>query len=328
MLSSPFPWFGGKSRAQHIVWEAFGDIQNYVEPFFGSGAVLLNRPDVRGTETINDLDGFVANFWRSIVSNPDDVAEHADWPVNEADLHARHLWLVNSREDLTLRMMADPTYCDARVAGWWVWGICSWIGDGWCSGKGPWLNVDGRLEKENSAGQGIIRQRPQLGHAGKGIIRQLPHLGNSGQGIREWFSLLHARLRRVRVACGDWARVTGESVTIHRPGITGVFLDPPYSEGDADYVVGTNVVSSSAREWAIANGGNKKLRIALCGYDGEHTMPADWQCVAWKSNGGYGSQSDGQGRENSGRERIWLSPHCLRAMRHSTKSQGVLFDAT
>jgi DNA adenine methylase len=41
------------------------------------------------------------------------------------------------------------------------------------------------------------------------------------------------------------------------------------------------------REWAIANGGNPKLRIALCGYEGEHDMPKSWECVEWKAAGGY-----------------------------------------
>lgn len=43
-LRAPFPWFGGKSRIASTVWDAFGRVQNYVEPFFGSGAVLLARP--------------------------------------------------------------------------------------------------------------------------------------------------------------------------------------------------------------------------------------------------------------------------------------------
>ena len=41
---APFPWFGGKARIAAQVWQRFGDVRNYVEPFFGSGAVLLNRP--------------------------------------------------------------------------------------------------------------------------------------------------------------------------------------------------------------------------------------------------------------------------------------------
>lgn len=41
-----------------------------------------------GTETINDKDGLVSNFWRPVQAEPDAVAGHADWPVNENDLHA------------------------------------------------------------------------------------------------------------------------------------------------------------------------------------------------------------------------------------------------
>ncbi len=37
-LKAPFPWFGGKSRVAPDVWARFGDVANYVEPFFGGGA--------------------------------------------------------------------------------------------------------------------------------------------------------------------------------------------------------------------------------------------------------------------------------------------------
>lgn len=69
-LDAPFPWFGGKRRVAAEVWQRFGNVANYVEPFFGSGAVLLGRPDVRGSETVNDLDGYVANFWRAVKASP------------------------------------------------------------------------------------------------------------------------------------------------------------------------------------------------------------------------------------------------------------------
>src|SRR5208283_3571102 len=58
-MKAPFPWFGGKSRAASLVWDRFGNVPNYVEPFFGSGAVLLNRPHAPHTETVNDLDCLV-----------------------------------------------------------------------------------------------------------------------------------------------------------------------------------------------------------------------------------------------------------------------------
>lgn len=46
-LRAPFPWFGGKRRVAAQVWEALGAVDNYVEPFAGSLAVLLERPDTR-----------------------------------------------------------------------------------------------------------------------------------------------------------------------------------------------------------------------------------------------------------------------------------------
>ena len=102
-MKAPFPWFGGKARIAPMVWERFGAVSNYVEPFAGSRAVLLGRPDEHeGIETVNDADGFLSNFWRALAEDPAAVAESADGPVNETDLHARHIWLVGQRETLTL----------------------------------------------------------------------------------------------------------------------------------------------------------------------------------------------------------------------------------
>jgi site-specific DNA-adenine methylase len=79
VLKALFPWFGGKSRVATEVWQRFGDVPNYVEPFFGSGAVLLGRLHEPHIETINDKDGFVANFWRATKADPEAVAHYADW---------------------------------------------------------------------------------------------------------------------------------------------------------------------------------------------------------------------------------------------------------
>ncbi len=323
-LLAPFPWFGGKSRVTSAVWQAFGDVQNFVDPFFGSGAVLLARPHEPRTETINDLDCMVANFWRATQHEPDAVAEWADNPVSECDLSARHLWLVARLPEHRERMACDPDYYDTKIAGWWVWGLCCWIGSGWCSGRGPWIERAGRLVKHlGDAGQGVNRQLPHLGN-GQGVNRQLPDIGASagaaiGRGIRRadtrsdlrcYFAALRDRFRNVRVCCGDWTRVLGPCVTSNH-GITGVFLDPPYSEteGDGLYSADTSV-AAAVREWAIANGDNPKLRIALCGYDGEHKMPPSWRALAWKAKGGYAGQSALE-NVNARRERVWFSPHCL-----------------
>lgn len=133
-IKAPFPAIGGKRRIASLVWERFGDVSNYIEPFCFSAAVLLNRPTSPRIETINDANHFVANFWRATAADPDAVADAADWPVNEADLHSRHRWLVYSDEAraLAYKIKESPDYFDAKVAGWWAWGACCWIGSGWC----------------------------------------------------------------------------------------------------------------------------------------------------------------------------------------------------
>ena len=90
----------------------------------------------------------------------------------------------------------------------------------------------------------------------------------------------------------------------------GVLLDPPYGLGNLEYGEGGmgHGIADEVREWAVANGDDKRLRIALCGFEGQHAMPATWRKVAWKSNGGYGSHGGGESNQHS--ERIWFSPHC------------------
>lgn len=318
-LKAPFPWFGGKSKVAELVWSRFGCVANYVEPFAGSMAVLLGRPYEPATETVNDKDAFLSNFWRAVQYDPESTAHWADWPVSEPDLEARHRWLITTGAARLELVKSDPLFFDAQVAGWWVWGLCQWIGSGWC------IRREGEQAKQmphvGNAGMGINRQLPALGDGGRGVHRKRPHLMSSkginserGADILAYFETLSNRLRRVRVCCGDWSRVLGDSVTT-KHGMTAVFLDPPYGgecERDTDlYSSDSLTVSAEVREWAIANGDNPLLRIALCGYDGEHEMPEGWECIAWKATGGYGSQSDGQGRANASKERIWFNRACI-----------------
>ena len=372
LSKAPFPWFGGKSKAAPVVWAAMGDVEHYVEPFAGSMAVLLNRPHLANrtyfSETVNDLDGLLVNAWRSIVMHPDATAEAASWPVAEADLIARHLHMVRWREERNLEMlMGDPAFCDPQVAGWWLWGICSWIGSGWCSGTGAWTaDADGRIFKQARAPRkpGVNSQLPHLGSDGGGVNRpqlrepgvasQLPHLSDNGQGVnhaglrepgvdahdefhpmtmpelRRWFAWLSARLRHVRILNGDWRRAvtTGASQTLTvrmGDGHAGIFLDPPYANtagrSDGLYAVDSLSVAHDVRRWCVDNGDNPKLRIVLAGFDGEHgtgLTDAGWREIEWFKagflTGGMGNTGKGVASHQQGRERLWLSPHCLVAV--------------
>ena len=134
--NAPFPYFGGKSAVAELVWSRLGDVPNYVEPFAGSLAVLLDRPHEPRIETVNDANGFISNFWRAISYSPEETAFHADWPVNENDLHARHVWLVGQKETMQANLEGDPEWHDPKIAGWWCWGMCCWIGSGCWRGEG------------------------------------------------------------------------------------------------------------------------------------------------------------------------------------------------
>lgn len=313
----PFPYFGGKSRIADLVWTRLGSVPNFIEPFFGSGAVLFRRPPAHlpATETVNDKNGWVSNFWRAVQSDPEAVAHYADWPVSEIDLHARHDWLMNTgRERLTEVLRADPEAFDAKLAGWWCWGMCCWIGSGWCDEKALKKNGDTSPQIPLLvAGSGVNRPFEKIPHldVGRGSL-----LAETSDRLEPYFASISERLRRVRVCYGDWERICGDTPTIHQ-GLTGVFLDPPYSaEAGREAVIYAEEdlhVAHRVREWAIPRGDDPRFRIALCGYEGEHDMPDSWECVVWKARGGYAKLGAGKGWENRRRERIWFSPHCLKA---------------
>jgi hypothetical protein len=282
-LTAPFPYFGGKRRAAELIWSRIGaDVTNYVEPFCGSCAVLLARPGGAGkVETVNDIDGLLVNFWRAVKHDPETVAEYASWPVTELDLQARNRWLIKCRDEMTEQLRSDPEWFDAKAAGWWCWGSNIWFGSGW-----------GVKEK---------RQVPDLHNT------RHDRLCGDHQVVRPVFSDLGDRLKYVRVACGSWERVMSFTATTSH-GVTGVVLDPPYNAGShsKEMYVAYGSVAKDVAEWCRENGGNPLFRIALCGYEGEHDLPG-WTCEPWKARKGYGSD------ENTRRERIWFSPHCLSA---------------
>jgi len=299
-IKQPFPYLGGKAHDAPEVWRRFGDVKNYVEPFFGGGGVLLNRPNWEpgNRETVNDIDSLLVNFWKAVKLHPRKLARVADYPVIELDLHARHKWLVEQRETIRERIRTDEAWCDPIVAAWWVWGISQWIGGGWCAK----CSTQSR-KMPSSHGRGVHRlshQRPDL--EGSGIHRRGDE--NQGEFLREYFRVLSARLRGVRILSGDWSRTVTPAATF-RHGLTGVFLDPPYTEESGRkaglYAEDDLEVGHQVRDWAVKNGKNPLLRIALCGYEGEYRMPSSWSVFEWKS----------QGSRNGQKERIWFSPHCL-----------------
>lgn len=316
-LRAPVPYFGSKRLAAPIIWDALGDVPNLVIGFAGSLSELLGRPVPGKVETVNDRSGLVANFWRAVQADPDAAAAAADQPVIEVDLHAWHARLTREAAPLRERLESDPEYFDAVLAGRWAWGASAWLGGGWCDGK-LW-----KKRPEISGGSG----RARTGHG----VHSLEGRGGYGRGVHQragrraglvaWMRALADRLRFVRIICGDFERVLSPAVTTAH-GLTGVILDPPYTPEerckrlyeveDAKDLPEEMLVARRAARWAREHGDDPLLRIVLCGFEGEHEMPTTWRCIPWKGHGGYGLQAQGRGRANRERERLWLSPSCLR----------------
>lgn len=339
ILKCPWPYMGAKGRVARICWEALGDASNFIDPFAGSNAILLGRPGgASGRETVNDVNAFCTNFWRATQFEPESVAEFADWPVSEMDMHARHEWLCRSESsrEFISKMKHDQDYYDAKFAGYWAWGQCCWIGGAWCDqdaaekffsgvqvessvglhAKGPQAEGKG----VNAKGWRLPEGRPQLADAfarGRGV-----HSNDSAmtcderrEWLLDWFKRLRDRLRTVRVCCGDWKRVVWSNSVTTRLGLTGIVFDPPYHEqtGRAKklYSSEDTTISTEVRQYCFERGSDKRYRIVLFGMEGEHNVleSVGWMKLSWKSSGYQNRSKDGLVR--AARERIWLSPHCV-----------------
>jgi hypothetical protein len=163
-----------------------------------------------------------------------------------------------------------------------------------------------------------IGKIPHVGDAGRGVqaIGQIPHVSDAGMGelvtsggrtAWTWLHRLSARLERVRILHGDWARCLNHTYGGDR---AAVFLDPPYRAYERLYGSSPPVADEVAK-WAKAH---ERLRIALCGHIGDYKLPG-WTVVNWSR----GRLTYGGGRTTK-KECVWYSPACERPAR-TTKTR-------
>jgi hypothetical protein len=310
-LTAPFPYFGGKRKIAALIWERLGTPKHYIEPFCGSAAILLAAPRLASLEVIGDANGFIANFWRATVHQPERVAHWADYPVSHVDLGARHVWLLARRAELEAGLRDADWPGDAKAAGWWLWGQCCWIGEGWCDWqrRKPLVGM-GQVPHISNAGQGIqaMGQVPHISDAGRGVqaMGQVPRIGDGtdqywtsgGRAAGVMLRSLADRMGRVRVVHGAWDRCLNHN---YGGDNTAIVLDPPYRGYEKLYGSGAPVVDA-VETWAREHA---HLRVALCGMAGDYDLPG-WDIVPWsRGKATYG----GKGTTDS--ERVWFSPACI-----------------
>lgn len=266
MVKTPFGYFGSKHRIAPAIWQRLGDPAFYYQPFGGSLGGLLGRPTQGKYEYVGDIDCLLTNFWRAAkFAPPIELAQWADWPHSTLDMHARLTWLKGQKDWLHQNLVADPHWFDAKCAGWYAW-----VNSVRMHGKSTTLHLKGN----------------------KGVRRK-------GQALPAYFEELAARLKDVTIYYGDWTHLANAAVTTGWNGRdTAILLDPPYEGvGEKLYDHHDWNLAQRCREFANA-AATPKLKIAVCGYEGEERMPPDWEQLTWGSQLG------------KGRECIWFSPHC------------------
>ena len=112
------------SLAEWIIGH-FPPHHSYLEPFFGSGAVLFTKQR-SNIETVNDLDGNVVNLFNWIRNDPERLARAIYWTPYARDVYDR-AWAAQHTEtdpfqravDFYVRMMMGPGFrTTGEKVGW------------------------------------------------------------------------------------------------------------------------------------------------------------------------------------------------------------------
>lgn len=288
-----FVYPGGKSKVAEEIWNRLGKVETYIEPFFGTGAVFFNCPYTLPYAIVNDIDGYLVNFWRAVRNDVDSVSYYADNPFFESDIHARHIYITNN--NLSAKLEADPDFYDSKIAGYWVYLMNNVIGADICTG-GPWIIKNNMLIRSDYSNK-------------EGVVRSVPAISRKvNRNYHDILTTLSNKMARIKILCGNWDRaLKGIAFTTN----TAIFIDPPYSirsEGGHRMYTKDNVnLKDEIEDFCRVH--EKVLRIALCGYIGEYDLPL-WDQYKWVNVGGYSNQNKTKITTKREEEVIWFSPLC------------------
>lgn len=81
---------GSKWSMVNWIIDHMPEHKTYLEPYFGSGAILFNKP-LSKNETVNDMDGNVVNLFRVIRDRADELAQKVRWtPYSREEYYAAY----------------------------------------------------------------------------------------------------------------------------------------------------------------------------------------------------------------------------------------------
>lgn len=147
-IKPPFPYFGGKSRLAPWIASLIPDHRVYVEPYAGSAAVLFaKRP--AAIEIINDLDGNVVNFFRTL-------------RTKEGELLKALRYTPYARDEYAAADLDEPGLDDVELARRFLVRCTQGHNAAGAGGRAGWSN-------------GIRRNQSQAGTV-HNLVDRLPHV--------------------------------------------------------------------------------------------------------------------------------------------------------
>lgn len=217
-LKPPFQFFGRKDYVAPLVWQFLGDVKIYCEPFGGSLAVLLARPnyDIHSHhEIVGDIDGLIINCYRAIRAAPRTVAEILDrynWSECDVVAAVKELkqWAASGSVN---KLQTSLDYYDARIAALFISAMSFLLS------PSPTLHTN--TTKYYTTNWLLSRKDGQFAVGNDGFVRNI--------AIRDNLIAIANRLKHVRMFCRDWKETVHIALAAAKKTRqpVGFFLDPP-----------------------------------------------------------------------------------------------------
>lgn len=123
-MKTPITYWGGKQQLTSKILQMIPSHRQYNEPFFGGGAIFFAKQPSE-IEFINDINGEMVNFYRTLKRKFEDLKDEVDCTLHSEFQHKQ------ARE-----IYSNPLSHDDVLRSWAVWmlskqSIYSIFGNGW-----------------------------------------------------------------------------------------------------------------------------------------------------------------------------------------------------
>jgi len=238
-----FGWYGGKFSHLNWLLPMLPTCHHYCEPFAGSAAVLLNRPP-SPVETYNDIDGEVANFFRVLRDQKEELIEKIGLtPFSREEFY--YSVSKNPDRDLDGVERARLFYIRARQAR---------TGLAQTASLGRWANCK---DTSRAGMSGVVSRW-------LGAVEDLPYIAQ--------------RLLRVQIE----NRPAIEVIRVYDAPRTLFYCDPPYPHGSRSDIKAYGFEMTDDDHRVLAHSLKKcKGMVAISGYrcDLMSELYGDWRLI-------------------------------------------------